>query len=309
MLHKHLSFWLAIAGLLLAISLIVRLQASLNIPVPEPRNSPLEKPYAHSVGASGLIEALGDNVSIGSPVGGLVMDVAVEVWDDVKAGDVLFRLDARELSATLAPQKAQVKVYEAQLQRILDRIERLQSVASQGASPMEEIRLLESDAHVARAQIEVAEASVAQTIALIERLTVRAPKEGTILKVNIREGEYASAATTDPLMILGRIDMVQIRADIDEQLASRIQQGAKAVGQLKGAAPNPIELQFVRIEPFVIPKQSLTGAPNERVDTRVLQVIYSCPNSASYPMYVGQQMDIYIEDLSSLSHSNQPPAL
>ena len=50
----------------------------------------------------------------------------------------------------------------------------------------------------------------------------------------------------------------------------------------------------MRFEPYVVPKLSLTGDSAERVDTRVLQVIYSF-DRGELPIYVGQQMDIYIE--------------
>jgi HlyD family secretion protein len=53
-------------------------------------------------------------------------------------------------------------------------------------------------------------------------------------------------------------------------------------------------LRFIRFEPYVLPKTSLTGDSAERVDTRVLQVIYSF-NRGKLPIYVGQQMDVYIE--------------
>ncbi len=43
-----------------------------------------------------------------------------------------------------------------------------------------------------------------------------------------------------------------------------------------------------------MPKKSLTGDSTERVDTRVLQVIYRIRDENT-PVYVGQQMDIYIE--------------
>jgi HlyD family secretion protein len=48
------------------------------------------------------------------------------------------------------------------------------------------------------------------------------------------------------------------------------------------------------VEPYVTPKTSLTGSSTERVDTRVLQVIYSFDRNA-LPAYVGQQMDVFIE--------------
>ena len=53
-------------------------------------------------------------------------------------------------------------------------------------------------------------------------------------------------------------------------------------------------LTFVRFEPFVLPKKSLTGDSTERVDTRVLQVIYRVENDA-LRLFVGQQMDVFIE--------------
>jgi hypothetical protein len=53
-------------------------------------------------------------------------------------------------------------------------------------------------------------------------------------------------------------------------------------------------LSFVRVEPYAQPKKSLTGSGTERVDTRVLQVIYSIEPSEQ-TIYVGQQLDVYLD--------------
>ena len=45
----------------------------------------------------------------------------------------------------------------------------------------------------------------------------------------------------------------------------------------------------------MIPKQSLTGSNTERVDTRVLQVLYALPKETAIPLFIGQQMDVYVE--------------
>ena len=50
----------------------------------------------------------------------------------------------------------------------------------------------------------------------------------------------------------------------------------------------------MRVEPYVVPKKSLTGDNTERVDTRVLQVIYAM-DVTDRPIYVGQQMDVFID--------------
>jgi hypothetical protein len=95
---------------------------------------------------------------------------------------------------------------------------------------------------------------------------------------------------------LGAIEEVQVRADVDEQIAPRVKPGSKALGYLKGDPQNSIPLEFVRIEPYVTPKRNLTGSSVERVDTRVLQIIYKFQNDLKRRIYVGQQMDLFMEE-------------
>jgi hypothetical protein len=81
---------------------------------------------------------------------------------------------------------------------------------------------------------------------------------------------------------------------VDENDALRVKAGAKATAFVRGDARMKVDLQFVRFEPFVVPKRSLTGASTERVDTRVLQVLYQFRRS-DLPVYVGQLMDVSID--------------
>ena len=124
---------------------------------------------------------------------------------------------------------------------------------------------------------------------------MRAPRDGTVIQVNIRAGEYAATAPKNPAMIVGETGRLQVRADVDEQNATRIRPGQKARASLKGDPSVIFPLEFVRVEPYIIPKVSLTGAGTERVDTRVLQVIFSLERPENPPIYVGQQVDVFIE--------------
>ena len=74
-----------------------------------------------------------------------------------------------------------------------------------------------------------------------------------------------------------------------------VEPGRSATASIKGNAANRFPLKFVRIDPFVLPKKSLTGDSTERVDTRVLQVIFSLEKPAHQQLYVGQQVDVYLE--------------
>ncbi|MBS0186705.1 MAG: biotin/lipoyl-binding protein [Planctomycetes bacterium] len=148
---------------------------------------------------------------------------------------------------------------------------------------------------IAKAQVVAAEANVKQVQTEIDRRIIRAPIAGRVLQVKVRPGEFASAgALATPLILLGAVEPLHVRVDVDENDAWRVKAGAKAHGYLRGNRDIQTPLQFVRFEPYVVPKKSLTGDSSERVDTRVLQVLFSF-DPKDLPVFVGQQMDVYIE--------------
>jgi HlyD family secretion protein len=174
-----------------------------------------------------------------------------------------------------------------------------------------DLKLLEAgswkpDIEVAMAEIARAKAEADAAQVEIDRLTVRTPLEGDILQVNIRPGEYApSGQSPQPLILLGNLDKLHVRVDIDENDAWRFRPEAPAVASIRSNPQLKTELKFEYVEAYVVPKRSLTGDSTERVDTRVMQVLYSF-NRGSLPVYPGQLMDVYIEDRSS--PSSQPTA-
>ena len=296
MLHKKPTVYFAVAGMVAAACLVVRLQSQP--PDLPPPIAPPAKPFSDSLAASGIVESLSDNLAVGVPAAGLVAEVHVRVADCVVAGQPLFTLDRRELQAQLRVEQANVSIAAAQWQRLEDQLQRLRSVNDPRAVSRDEVQTREHDVAVAAAQLEAARARVAQTEIQLERLVVLAPRSGTILQVNIRPGEYASATPKNAAMVLGDLEHLQVRADIDEQNASRLEAGQSATAYLKGDTTRPIELRFVRIEPFVVPKVSLTGASTERVDTRVLQVIYAFDRPSDRSVYVGQQVDLFLKTIA-----------
>jgi multidrug resistance efflux pump len=185
---------------------------------------------------------------------------------------------------------------------LIDRRNQLQIATAKLEEAKASLALLKAgawdqDKRIAQAEVDAAKARVEATRTDIDRLTVRAPLDGRVLQVKTRPGEFAPAGVmATPLMLLGRTDVLHVRTDVDENEASRVRPGADAVAYVRGNSAVRIPLQFVRIEPYVIPKRSLTGDSTERVDTRVLQVLYAYdPAAVPFPTYVGQQMDVYID--------------
>jgi multidrug resistance efflux pump len=150
------------------------------------------------------------------------------------------------------------------------------------------------DLDVQRAAVEQARSQVENIQTMLERLVVRAPVEGVVLQVNIRPGQFAASAWKEPMIVLGEVNRLHVRVDVDENDLYRFSESAPARATLKGRRKPEFALEFVRVEPYVIPKRSLTGDNSERVDTRVLQVLYALPDDAPTRVFVGQQMDVYL---------------
>jgi len=116
-----------------------------------------------------------------------------------------------------------------------------------------------------------------------------------VLQVNIRAGEFATAAAlSTPLILFGATERLHVRVDVDENDAWRFRRDAQAVAFVRGNRELQTKLRFEWAEPYVVPKRSLTGESTERVDTRVMQAVYSFERGA-LPVYLGQQMDVFIE--------------
>ena len=306
MIFKQLSFYLALAGIGGAIFLTKQLRKTP--PAPPPLVEPARSPYPNSVAASGIIEATRENVKVATPRPGLVTRVFVKAGSTVQAGDPLFQLDDREARARVATLQSQIEALRAALkaEQVMaadaadqfKRAERLekQQVVSEDERQRKGYLLQNWDARCLKieADIKAAQAQAQAAQVDLDILTVKAARGGQILQLNLREGEYANTNPNEPLMILGEVTTLQVRADVDEQNAPLVHADQPAVAFLKGGTRDSLPLRFVRIEPFVIPKRSLTGDSTERVDTRVLQIIFEL-DRPGVPLYVGQQVDVFIQ--------------
>lgn len=293
-LLKKLSFWIAVAGFILAAVLIsiIGKEKPKFVPVAMPSVNP----YLHAIAASGIVESYDRNIAVAAPLSGLVVEVYRLVGDKVEKNDALFKLDTRDLEARAQVQAATIDVSKAQNRRLQDQLDRFKSIKDQRAVSVEEVRTRENDVLVSQAQIKAAESELQETHQLIERLTVRSPIDGMVLQSNIRKGEYVLANMDPSPFLLGNTTQLQVRVDIDEQNASRFETSDPAFAYPKNNTTLRIPLKFSRVEPYVIPKRSLTGASDERVDTRVLQVIYTFTQPENFHVWVGQQVDVFIED-------------
>lgn len=265
-----------------------------------------------TVAGAGVIEPASELIEIGSQVPGLVDRVYVSAGDKVPAGAPLFSVDSREARAAVAEASARLdrlRQSAVAARTTLSVARRQYSLYAQAGDPravsQQEVLTRQGSAEEAAAQVSVAQAQVreaeaqlaAARVALARHL-VRAPRAATVLQLRTRTGEYAPAGqqgsgNQDPLMTLGVTDPLHVRIDVDENEIRRVALGQPAMVSPKGAAGQRMQARFVRAEPLIVPKRSLTNASTERVDIRVLQLIYALP-SGSERFFVGQQVDGFI---------------
>jgi len=283
----------ALAALTFGIISVVRSQPRREATTP-PSPPPVSS-YAQTVAAVGLVETSTENIAVGAEIAGVVTNIYVQVGDRVKAGEPLFGIDSRATRAELATRQAAVQVAEAALAEAKYQLELGNRLTDQKVLSVEENKNRGFAAQKAQAQLAQARAQLNSIETDLERLTVRAPVDGQVLQVKVHLGEFAPTGSLPiPLVLLGNVENLHVRVDVDEHEAWRVRPEAKAAAAVRGNANLRTPLTFVRYEPFVVPKKSLTGDSTERVDTRVLQVIYRI-DDRNVPVFVGQQMDVFIE--------------
>ena len=292
-MRKYLPIIVALVGVAIAAVVIVQDdQAAPVVSVFGPVEIP---PFSSYVEGTGIIEASTGNIAIGTPVPGIVAQINVTWGQQVEARTPLFSIDDTDVKAQLLPAHAAVMQAQADLDKTKNLLTIGNGLAVGSSISRVDLENRRYDVGIKQAALDAAKAKVQQLKIEIGRHTVQAPVAGSILQINTRIGEYApSGALNPPLMLFGDDRTMYLRVSIDEDDAWRVKKTAKAVAFVGGNPALKTPLTFVRFDPYVVPKTSLTGSSTERPDVRVLDVVYSFQRAA-LPVYVGQEMDAFIE--------------
>jgi len=306
--------------------------AGAGIVEPSSRSIAIGSPLARCVAK--VFIRVGDDVAEGAPLfllddRDLQAELAIRKTSLATAQARLDRDRSLPRAEDVPPAVARVSEAEAQAADARNRLTLAESVTDRRAISVEdverrrhdaeaadartdkaraELALLEAgawkaDLDVASAEVAAAEAQVHATEIEIGRLTVRAPVTGTVLQVNIRPGEFApTGVLATPLVMMGNVHPLHVRVDIDENDAWRFTEEGAAAAYVRGNRDLSTPLHFEYLEPYVVPKHSLTGDTSERVDTRVMQVVFSFERG-TMPIQVGQQMDVFIEETGTATSS------
>ena len=273
-----------------------------------PARTPQSQRQTGSIVGTGVTEPSSEVVDIAAHVPGVIAKVFVAPGDQVLAGQALLEIDSRnaraavsEAVARAATARQSINAAQTSLRVAQNQYALYQNVDDTRAVSQQEVitrRDAVADAQaqlaVAQAQARQAEAQVVQARVELDRHIVRAPSAMEVLQVDTRAGEYAGTqGTASVLMKLGATKPLHVRLDIDENQLEKIAIGQPAVISARGDAKRQVKAVFVRVEPLIVPKRSLTNSATERVDVRVLQLIFALPQEGSQ-FFVGQQVDGFV---------------
>jgi multidrug efflux pump subunit AcrA (membrane-fusion protein) len=300
---------------------------------------PLEKTISVAVPEAGLVMEVfvkvGDRVEAGTPLlrldGRTIEAELIRARAAVAVGESeIARWNALPRKEDVPPLEAVVAAAEARLADIEERSTKTQDAGERGAATEREVSRAafevrqaraeleqakdelervraggwEPDLAITKAQVQAARAQVESLQVLIDRLTVKATRGGTVLRRDVEPGEYAAAGgNARALLILGDLSALAVRAQVDEEDIALLnwvggeprRPAPKAVARTRGAVVREIPATLKRIEPFARPKSDLFGTNVERVDTRVIDVVLVLEPSPEHAIYPGQALDVFID--------------
>lgn len=245
---------------------------------------------------------------------------------------LLEELKAMPRKENLEVAKAQVDFASASLKNAQDQLDKQRQSYALNPKSVSKIDLdnAENAVHVAKANLEVARRQYELTKAgawiydirnqekqhqaltkaytasnaLLAKYIIRAPSDGVILSINAAVGSYISPQGTydtytqgsTPVFVMGSAqEYGGVRCYIDEILVHRLPTPARLKSKMfiRGTDIS-IPLEYVRVQPYVSPKIQLSNQRTERVDVRVLPVIFRFQKPSNFSLYPGQLVDVYI---------------
>ena len=283
---------LSIIGIMVAIAVIFydqRPTESQTQPIPE-----LTPPYKNFIAGTGIVESRSKNIRIGANVDGVISKVYVNSGDSVKKGQLLFTLDKKVINAKIAALHANIERAKTALEKARHQFQILQNFKAISADMVKKTEYTAAKDSVtqAAADLRVAKSKrdvLLQTLSLFD---VRSPIDGKVLASKLSVGEYFPKNASR--LSIGS-DALALRVDINEYDVWKFAPNTNAVAFVRGHPELTLPLNYLYTMPYVVPKKNLTGLSTERTDTRVLQVLYALPTTIDFPLYVGQQLDVFIK--------------
>ncbi len=250
--------------------------------------------------APGRVEPWSREIRIAAPVAGRIADVPVKPNDKVLAGELLVRLDDDEALARLAAAEAQTALRtRARNDQATPKGSAERRKAEDGVAEAERMLAqarMEGELNVSRADLTLAEAG-------LEKTRIRAPFAGTVLQVQAKVGELATPSSDQPLLVLGDLSALRVRAELDERDFVKIRVGQRVLVRSTAFRGREFVGKVSSVAQILAPGRINSRGPRKQTDVDVLEVVVDLADST--PLAVGMQVDVYFSSDSPERQGSQ----
>jgi multidrug resistance efflux pump len=276
----------------------------------------------------GLVRAIlvkeGDTVAEGSPL--IQLNAAVEraAVDAARAEQLSERASLERTLAGARPlereaAEADARAADARAALSDENLQRLEPLGRTGAATPQELDKARRDAEfdkasaaaaeerarltkagsrrediaLARARYDAATARLAQAQATLAERTVVSPLAGTILSVPARPGEYFTPQESDPMVIVGDLNALRVRMEVDERQIGRVHTGARAFVTADAFPDQKFWGTVTDIGHRMGRKSIHTDLPSDRADAEVLELLIDLDKAG--PLLPGLRVTAYVD--------------
>ncbi|EKE75980.1 HlyD family secretion protein [Gallaecimonas xiamenensis] len=134
-------------------------------------------------------------VTIAPDVGGWVTELKVHDNQEVKKGDLIFTIDSTRYQADIAEAEAQVEHQRYAWELAKHQYERRRQLVNKSAISDEDLETYRINTELALASFRLAESQVETARINLARTQVKAPEDGTLINLGLRQGNYVNKGT------------------------------------------------------------------------------------------------------------------
>ena len=216
------------------------------------------------VTAAGTVEPV-MTVEVRSKASGEIFEMRVEIGDEVRAGELLLRVDPRIPEASLRQAVADSVLAQAEYETAQSQLRRTEGLHETGS--VTEVEFEDARLAVAsgRASLIRAARSLEDARISAEDTEVRAPMSGVVIDKRVEQGTVITSATGasagSVLMQMADLDTVQVRSLVDETDIGRIEPGLQVTISVDAYPNRPFRGRVQKIEPQAEVTSNVTMFP------------------------------------------------
>lgn len=220
----RIQTWLLLACAALSLACESRSKAAKGEePVPVAIAVAEKKNVAREVRAFGSVDA-SSTVDLRAQVQGLVTQVHFKEGDFVKRGQLLFTVDTRPYSASLAAAQAELLRNRAVAEQMRVEAERAHALRQEGVASDRDVAKANADAASSAADVKLGQAQIASASLNVAFTRITAPIDGRTGALLVYPGNLVKATDAQPLVVLRSISPVYVRFAVPQEHLTTIRE-------------------------------------------------------------------------------------